>query len=304
MILERAHRAHISVCVCTYKRTRLLKCLLDALLHQDTDGLFDYSIIVADNDAGQSAQQVVVSYQRHASIPVVYCVEPEQNIALARNRAIEQANGDFIALIDDDEIPERNWLWSLYNACIRFRCAGVLGPVKPLFEKKPPSWIIAGHFFERPRHTTGYKIGSADARTGNVLFKREILVGVDPVFRPQFSSGGEDVDFFERMHEGSSFFVWCDEAVVHERIPPARCRLSYLLRSALLRGNIRKKLKKNQARLLLTSLVAIPMYLFLLPYWALVSRVGFIKVLVKVCDHVGRVLAFLGLNPIHRRRIT
>lgn len=304
MIFTRAQRAHITVCICTYQRSRLLKHLLDALLHQDTDGLFDYSIVVTDNDASRSAQQVVDSYKRHALIPIVYCVEPQQNIALARNRALGQANGDFIALIDDDEIPERNWLWSLYNACIRFPAAGVLGPVRPFFEQKPPAWIIDGRFFERPRHPTGYKIRSADARTGNVLLKREILVGVDPVFRPQFSSGGEDVDFFERMSERGLLFVWCDEAVVHERISPARCRLSYLLRSALLRGNNRKKLKKNQPRLLVTSLVAIPIYLVLLPFSALVSWAGFIRFLVKVCDHSGRVLAFWGLNPIHQKKIT
>ena len=30
----------------------------------------------------------------------IYCVEPRQNIALTRNKAIEHAKGDFIAFID------------------------------------------------------------------------------------------------------------------------------------------------------------------------------------------------------------
>ena len=34
----------------------------------------------------------------------------KQNIALARNKAIENAKGDFIAFIDDDEFPLDQWL--------------------------------------------------------------------------------------------------------------------------------------------------------------------------------------------------
>ena len=51
--------AHISVCVCTYKRPHLLKRLLKELLRQDTGGLFSYSIVVADNDEARSAEATV-----------------------------------------------------------------------------------------------------------------------------------------------------------------------------------------------------------------------------------------------------
>ncbi len=44
---------HISVCICTFKRTPLLKRLLQALEEQETDGLFTFSIVVADNDQGK-----------------------------------------------------------------------------------------------------------------------------------------------------------------------------------------------------------------------------------------------------------
>ena len=48
--------AHISVCVCTYKRPLMLKRLLAELDRQQTGGLFTYSIVVADNDQARSAQ--------------------------------------------------------------------------------------------------------------------------------------------------------------------------------------------------------------------------------------------------------
>jgi len=99
---------HISVCVCTYKRPLFLQRLLDELREQETNGLFTYSIVVADNDHLQSAKAVVEGFEAASNIPIIYCVEPRQNIALARNKTIENAEGDFVALIDDDEFGAEN----------------------------------------------------------------------------------------------------------------------------------------------------------------------------------------------------
>lgn len=92
------------VCVCTYKRPELLKRLLKIVALQETDQLFSYSIVVADNGS-QSARDVVAEFARSSEIPVPYCIQTQRNIALTRNKAIENAAGDFIAFIDDDEFP-------------------------------------------------------------------------------------------------------------------------------------------------------------------------------------------------------
>src|SRR5580700_7943958 len=96
---------HIAICICTYKRPVLLKRLLDDLGGQDTGGLFTYSIVVVDNDHLRSAEPVVSVFAAASAIPIRYCEEPRQNIALARNKAVENATGDFVAFIDDDEFP-------------------------------------------------------------------------------------------------------------------------------------------------------------------------------------------------------
>src|SRR5262245_36972578 len=124
----------VCVCVCTFKRARLLERTLHELAKQQTEGRFSYSIVVADNDAGQSAKRVVEAYRRTSEIKIVYCVEPEQNIALARNKALEKAHGDFVAFIDDDEFPAPDWLLRLLSAAKHYNADGVLGPVRPYFE--------------------------------------------------------------------------------------------------------------------------------------------------------------------------
>src|ERR1051326_8119836 len=129
-VQRRAAVPHVCVCICTYRRPELLKRLLQSLKDQETGGTFTFSVVVADNDKSGSGRQTVAESAAEGAVTVTYCIEPRQNIALARNRALEAATGDYIAFIDDDEFPERQWLSLMLAACARYGSDGVLGPVK------------------------------------------------------------------------------------------------------------------------------------------------------------------------------
>jgi len=83
----------------------MLRQLLSRLENQETEDLFDYSIVVVDNDKSESARLMAEAFATQSMISIRYYVEPEQNIALARNKAIENVQGEFIGFIDDDEFP-------------------------------------------------------------------------------------------------------------------------------------------------------------------------------------------------------
>lgn len=292
---------HISVCISTFKRRCFLRRLLKEVDRQVTKGLFTYSVVVADNDTGQSAKCVVSEFSSNSLINTKYCVEPRQNIALARNKTLENAKGDFIAFIDDDEYPTTNWLCSLFETCNESGVDGVFGPVIPYFEQEPPKWVTRGRLFSRPTHETGYRVGLAEARTGNVMFKREILEGSVEVFREEFGMGGEDVDFFRRMIDKGRIFIWSNEAVVYEAVPPDRCNRRYLLRRALLRGKNTFRQPTGRVSNLFKSSLAIPVYGLALPFLFLAGDHHFMKYLIKFCDHGGRILAMFGCNPVNER---
>jgi glycosyltransferase involved in cell wall biosynthesis len=291
---------HITVCICTFKRPEPLARLLTALRNLHTEDLFTYSAVVADNDSERSAESVATAFAS-GSLTVKYCVEPRQNIALARNRALQEAEGDFIAFIDDDEFPTDQWLFNLFQAHLTYRVSCVLGPVVPHFDYEPPKWVKRGKFFDRPEHPTGYKIAWREARTGNVLFKRDVLDSLDTPFREEFGTGGEDVDFFRRLAEKAHEFAWCNEAVVFEVVPTSRCSRSYLLKRALLRGSNSLKNPKNRAINVLKSMVAVPCYVLALPILAVFSQRLFMDYLIKVCDHIARLSAFIGLRLLTHR---
>ena len=285
---------HISVCICTYKRAELLAKLLNALKDQDSGSFFTYSVVVVDNDYMGSAREVVHSLKSQSSISISYHIEPEQNIALARNRAVANADGEFIAFIDDDEFPSKSWLMNLYKSRDEFCADGVLGPVVPSYEGNPPEWVVQGKFYERPSHRTGEVLNWTNTRTGNVLLRRAIFSIEDSMFRPEFGSGGEDRDFFRRMIAKGMRFVWCAEAPVYEAVPAERCTRSFMLRRALLRG----QLPHFSSIDLIKSLVAAPLYALSLPFLLLGAHHVFMKYLIKDCDHIGRICSFLGIRLI------
>jgi succinoglycan biosynthesis protein ExoM len=294
---------HISVCICTYKRPEFLRRLLRALLEQQTGGRFTYSIVVTDNDRAESGRAVVEEFGAPGSIAIRYCVEPRQNIALARNKAVENAEGDFIAFIDDDEFPAPGWLLALLDACRQYGCDGVLGPVKRYFDQSPPNWILKGNFYERPTYPTGLVIDWRKGRTGNVLLKKELFAGECQPFKPEFRQG-EDQEFFSRMIASGHVFVWCSEAVAYEVVPPLRWKRSFMLRRALLRGAMEPQTPSFGLSNVLRSLIAVPAYLVALPFALLLGQHKFMPLLVSLFDHLGKLLAVVGINPVKEQYVT
>ena len=162
----------ISVCVCTYKRPQLLKQLLQCLNQQSTGGLFNFSIVVVDNDADQSARSAVEEWAEQTSVPIVYGVEPRQSIALARNATVALGTGDFIAFVDDDEEPAGDWLLKLYEVLAARGVDGVIGQVIPKFAEGAPAWALKSELFQRPAFRTGEIVSWKATATNNALVKR------------------------------------------------------------------------------------------------------------------------------------
>lgn len=294
---------HISVCVLTFKRPKYLERLLEHLRTQQTEGKFTYSVVVTDNDVAASAKDLVAKFTQIGNGPVLYCVESQQNIACARNKAVSNATGEYIAFVDDDEYPSEQWLLNLYRTCADASVSGVLGPVKPYFDYDPPNWAVKGKFYERPSHATGMVLDWSQTRTGNVLFKRAILPSDELPFRVEMGSAGSDMDFFRRMMVRGHKFVWCEEAGVFEVVPPSRCSRTYLLKRALLRGSNFHKHPTDRLKNVVKSIVAVPCYAVALPFLALGGGHVLLKYLIKICDHGARLLGFVGVHLVTQRQM-
>jgi succinoglycan biosynthesis protein ExoM len=294
----------ISVCVCTYRRPRQLKQLLQCLDQQVTKGLFSFSIVVVDNDARQSAQSVVELRAKRLSVPIVHGVEPRQNIALARNASVALATGDLVAFVDDDEEPSSDWLRKLYEVLVEYDVDGVIGPVIPRFEESAPSWAVNGGVFRRPTFETGEVIHWKAAATNNALVKREVLQELDGPFQPQFGAGGEDQDLFRRAMSRGRVFVWSAEALCDEPVPRERTKVVFQLRRALLRGKVAAGGPACSWRGILKSAMAVPVYVVSLPVCLLMGSHVFVTQVVKTFDHLGKLLAACGIEVVGDKYIS
>ncbi len=294
---------HISVCICTYKRPLLLKNLLVRLVGQRTEDRFTYSIDVIDNDVSESARGVVEDFSSESGVTVRYDTEKERGFSHIRNRAVRNAEGNFIAFIDDDEYPAEDWLYRLYDLCQSTRADGILGPIIPHFEVDPPLWVVNGKLCDRKTFDTGTIIEkSSDTRTGNVLLKKALFENDSQPFDPRFGTmGGEDVNFFKRMMESGKVFVWCNEAPVWEAVPRERMRRSYFVKRALLRGYLESKGERLFSSSVMKSAIAVVLYTASLPMCFLLGQHVFMKYLIKNCDHLGKLLGVCGITLFTER---
>jgi hypothetical protein len=146
-------------------------------------------------------------------------------------------------------------------------------------------------------YSTGLVLEGIQGRVNNALLKKEIFAGVPEPFRPEFRAG-EDWDFYTRMIEAGHTFVWCQEAVVYEIVPPNRWKRLFILKRSLLQGSVSPLHRTfGQARIG-KSLLAVPVYAVLLPFTVILGHHVLMTLLVKLVWHLGNVLAFLGIRVI------
>lgn len=294
---------HICVCICTYRRPRLLLRLLRGVAAQETGGLFTTSVVVVDNDAGRSAEWLATSFNGSGGPPVRYFHEPVRNISLARNRAVRMAQGEYLAFIDDDEFPENDWLLRLYETRHRWNADAVLGPVMPHFETEPPGWVVRSRLCERDRFRTGTRLLSPElTRTGNVLIRSVLCREREGPFDPgRGRSGGEDHDFFQWLLERGGSLYWCDEAPVYESVPPDRLKRGYFLKRGLLRGSLSGRDGSLASYGTVKSIVAVGLYAAAMPLLALLGHHYLMTYLTKECDHIGKLLGLCGVSVVRER---
>ena len=299
----------VSVCLCTYKRPTLLENALRALQVQETQDRFQYSIVVVDNDRNESARKVVDMLRADSPVEMEYYVEPRRNIARARNRSIEAAQGELIAFIDDDEFPANDWLLRLYETQRRFDADGVLGVVRRHFEQEPPEWLKDPRYspwcIDRPRTGTVLKAGN----TGNALVRKKLFEDDGTRFNPAFGlTGGEDAELFGRLVERGYRLVACRESIVYEVIPPVRCRPRYLLKRRLLEGASAARRFRSLNRSILyrgmwfsKGLVAVVVYSALLPILWIRGTGAAMKYSMKIAYFVGYIAEHLHVQLVRDR---
>ena len=224
----------ISVCVCTYKRVSVVETLASVAAQILPPG-WNIEIVVVDNDEAGSAERPVRDWCARNTIPVRYVVQPIRNIAATRNRTLELARGDWLALLDDDERANPTWLDHLIRAAEQHKADVVIGNVIALYPPSAPDWVRRADPLSRDWGATGQSLITGS--TANALVRAEILRQSGIRFDEALGlTGGEDTDFFSRLRDAGAHIVACAEALAVETIPPGRLQSTYLRKRAVRSG--------------------------------------------------------------------
>jgi succinoglycan biosynthesis protein ExoM len=239
---------HVCLCVPTFRRPDGLRKLLSHVDRLNYAGRLD--VIVVDNDGEERAGAAVVG-QMAATFrwPLIGIVEPRRGQTYAYNRAFAQAcrmtpAPDYVAVLDDDEYPDANWLTEMIRVARSCAADIVGGPVFPVFDN-PDHWLAKSGFYAPSRNSTGPVAMIYGA--GNMLIRRDVLVHyLDEPFAHAYAfTGGSDYDFFWRCRNDGRSFAWADEAQVFETTPSSRTTVGYVLRRKFRNGTEATRLERK-----------------------------------------------------------
>jgi glycosyltransferase involved in cell wall biosynthesis len=84
----------------------MLPALIDALLAQQTAGV-SCEVLIVDNASTDSTREIVAAY---TDPRLQYLFEPRRGASNARNTGVQHARADIIAFVDDDVVPDPDWV--------------------------------------------------------------------------------------------------------------------------------------------------------------------------------------------------
>ena len=229
------------VAIPTYRRPAELERLLLRIAQLDI--AVPVAVLVADNDSeGRQGTEVVAALAAGSyPFPLQAITVSAKGLAHVRNALFAHAlaHEDFthLAMIDDDEWPDANWLGELLRVQ-KATCADIVGaPVASIFEDNHRSWVRRARLFQPEPRPEG--LCPIIWASNNVLLTRACVETAGPPwFDLAFNlTGGEDVELFTRLKADGRQFAWAPGALIFESVPRERTRARWLLQRGLRIGS-------------------------------------------------------------------
>lgn len=139
----------VSLVVATYNGAKKLPLMLQSLTAQTLDKNLWNVVIVNNNSTDKTAEVVRNFMNDHPEINIKLVDEPQQGLSFARNRGIDESDGEYIVIIDDDEIACPELLAEYFEFLDTHPyvvAAG--GKITPHYPTKRPAWL--SRITERP----------------------------------------------------------------------------------------------------------------------------------------------------------
>ena len=230
----------LTVAICTHNRARLLERTLLELDHVRRPEGVEVEFLLIDNASSDDTAAVAAAAPAGLALRVVH--EHRKGLSNARNRAIDEATGDYICWTDDDVLVSPDWLVAYADAMQSHPDADIFGgPVEAWFPDPPANWLRIGiahvgpayaivHHGHEPlpltRDRTPFGANMAFRAAAQQAHRYDPQLGRSP----DSMLSGEETTVIRAMLAGGSSGHWVPRALVRHYIPPERQSHAYLTR--------------------------------------------------------------------------
>ena len=234
----------ITLIICTYNREKYIGPLLESIAKNDYP-TSDYELVLVDNNCRDNTKGVCELFAvEHPEITLRYVVETEQGLSAARNKGIEEAQGDIIIYVDDDALVDTDYIRIYaehFSAHPETMAAG--GPIEPLYETEEPKWMSPYtkalltawmNYGDKVReYPNGRYPGGGNAAYRKVVFDKVGLFNTELGRKGSALLASEEKDIFDKMKALGMQVLYLPTPVLHHVIPQAKLEEDYFNRLTL-----------------------------------------------------------------------
>lgn len=242
-----------SVIIATYNRAEELVKTIESL--KELESTEPWEVIIVDNNSSDNTREVVEGVKSFP-VPLRYLMEREQGRSAALNAGIKAAQGEILAITDDDVRVDPKWLTNAERALLDLNCDYVGGKALPIWRGVLPKWMP-----NRGGKHWGV-IALLDYGPHPVEFGERVPLGVNMVFRREaFERAGlwdnsigrkagtllgqEVREWAQRARAAELRGYYSPDLVVHHVIPEDRLTKRYFRRWFYWHGISRAILYQN-----------------------------------------------------------
>ncbi len=229
----------LSLIIATYNRSEWVIETLQSVVEQSASVDSWDCIVVNNNSTDDTIDRVVEFITIHPKFDIRIVTETKQGLSYARNRGIKETSGRYIAIIDDDELINPDFISSyikFFEGHTMVASAG--GKIIARYRSKRPKWM--SKYTERPI-ANPIDLGDRACEFprgmipggGNMAIQRWAL-DKHGVFDPTLGRcgekliGGEESDLFERLRIAGEECWFVPGAVMYHLIPDEKLTHAYL----------------------------------------------------------------------------
>jgi GT2 family glycosyltransferase len=253
---------NLTVLIATHNRSSLLERTLVSLNRAHRPADFHTDVLVVANACTDQTSTFLETYQAQASdrnwLPLAWLAEPQPGKSYALNRAIPEIQSDLVALVDDDQRVDENYLTAICSAAGSYPDATLFcGRILPDWDGSEPAWVHETGTYRiyplpvpvQDQGDVSHPLGLEGPKPGggNLILRRAVfdrVGGFATELGPQGHNlgGGEDTDFILRTLNAGEQMIYIPEIKQYHFVDPERLRLGYLLRKSFQRSRAAVKM--------------------------------------------------------------